>query len=71
MKDERDGVIVPQPLGSSLIAYLCLFCIPPLLEPCKTVPYLDLRESQKNLLISLEIMGFHANYVKCYSILQL
>ena len=48
-----------------------IFFIPPLLEPCKTVPYLNLREISKNLLISSELKGFHANYVKCYSILQL
>ena len=48
-----------------------IFFIPPLLEPCKTVPYLNLREITKNLLMSSEIKGFHANYVKCLSILQL
>ena len=47
-----------------------IFLIPPLLEPCKTVPYLNLREIT-NLLKSLKIKGFHANYVKCYSITQL
>ena len=48
-----------------------IFFIPPLLKPCKTIPNLNLREITKNLLISLEIKGFLANYVKCYSILQL
>ena len=48
-----------------------IFFIPPLLEPCKTVPYLNLRKVIKNPLISLEIKGFLANYVNCYSILQL